>query len=326
MDQDTRCPNCGTTKYANANLKIMVNVCGHSLCESCVEQLFVKGVAKCPTCNIMLKRVQFRIQLYDDETVEKDLEIRRRLMKDLSLKEDDFSTLNEYNNYLEMFETFVHNLANDIDVIETNKKIEQFKNENATKLSKSRNKISKDLALIEQILEDEMMEENDRNLNKEDEPNLMAQKVAEYKENLIDALVSSDLPAEMIMNSQKRQAEKEWAMIEKLQTQQTRKPKRQQKITSTGVRLGNYDPYLFEEKMDTVEEGSQFVYIPMKIVHVGPACPTPRTIQKNNYLENVRRSEATELAGGFYSLYPCQRALQEAIMDLTFCPKTIKSN
>lgn len=324
MDQDTRCPNCGTTKYANANLKIMVNVCGHSLCESCVEQLFVKGAAKCPTCNIMLKRVQFRIQLYDDETVEKDLEIRRRLMKDLSLKEDDFPSLNKYNDYLEMFETFVHNLANDIDVIETNKKIEQFKNENAAKLSKSRNKISKDLALIEQILEDELLEENDRALNKDDEPNLMAQKVAEYKENLIDALVSSDLPAESVINFKMKEAKKEWAIIEnneQIKLQQTRKQKRKEKITSTGIRIGNYDPYLFEERMDTVEEGPQFVYIPMKIEHVGPACPTPRTIQRNNYLENVRRSEIMELAGGFYSIYPCQRALQEAIMDLTFCPK-----
>jgi hypothetical protein len=37
------CPRCKTTSYRNPNMKLMVNVCGHNLCESCVELLFVKG-------------------------------------------------------------------------------------------------------------------------------------------------------------------------------------------------------------------------------------------------------------------------------------------
>jgi CDK-activating kinase assembly factor MAT1 len=43
MDLEEGCPRCKTTKYRNPSLKLMVNVCGHSLCVSCVELLFVKG-------------------------------------------------------------------------------------------------------------------------------------------------------------------------------------------------------------------------------------------------------------------------------------------
>lgn len=41
---DQVCPKCKTTKYRNPSLKLMVNVCGHTLCESCVDLLFVKGI------------------------------------------------------------------------------------------------------------------------------------------------------------------------------------------------------------------------------------------------------------------------------------------
>ena len=34
--------------YQNPSLKLMVNDCGHSLCSSCVNLLFVHGQAPCP--------------------------------------------------------------------------------------------------------------------------------------------------------------------------------------------------------------------------------------------------------------------------------------
>lgn len=40
---DQICPRCKTTRYRNPSLKLMVNVCGHTLCENCVELLFIKG-------------------------------------------------------------------------------------------------------------------------------------------------------------------------------------------------------------------------------------------------------------------------------------------
>ena len=57
---DQACPKCKTTKYRNPNMKLMVNVCGHNLCENCVELLFVKGSGACPECNVPLRRGNFR--------------------------------------------------------------------------------------------------------------------------------------------------------------------------------------------------------------------------------------------------------------------------
>lgn len=107
---DQVCPKCKTTKYRNPSLKLMVNVCGHTLCESCVELLFVKGMSifvpktitigilfdcefvlfvgsgSCPECNVPLRRNNFRVQMFEDPMVEKEVDIRRRILRDYNKK------------------------------------------------------------------------------------------------------------------------------------------------------------------------------------------------------------------------------------------------
>lgn len=326
MDE-VRCPNCGTTKYANVHMRMMVNVCGHSLCENCVDLLFLKGVGNCPTCNVVLKRSQFKIQLYDDEDVEKDLQIRRKLLKEINLKEDDFESLREYNDFLETFESFVYNLANDIDTEETKRQIGQFKSENAGKTTKNRNKMSKDLELIEQLLEEEREAAANRNIGFSNGSSIVAKKVAAQKENLLDALLKSDLPAELILQSHKRKMETELSVISDEEARiadqraATLAMKRQQKFTfSSGITFGNSGTNVFNEDAAHDFEAARFVYQPTEISTVGPPCPTPRTIVRNQYLVHIRPPNQADLAGGFSALYPCQRALQEAIIDLSFIP------
>ena len=48
---DQVCPRCKTTKYRNPNMKLMVNVCGHNICETCVELLFVKVSSRLSSYN-----------------------------------------------------------------------------------------------------------------------------------------------------------------------------------------------------------------------------------------------------------------------------------
>ena len=40
---DAVCPRCKTSKYHKPSMKMLVNVCGHAICESCVNVLFQKG-------------------------------------------------------------------------------------------------------------------------------------------------------------------------------------------------------------------------------------------------------------------------------------------
>ncbi|XP_017302034.1 CDK-activating kinase assembly factor MAT1 [Diaphorina citri] len=117
---DQECPRCKTTKYRKPTLKLMVNICGHPLCEGCVDLLFLKGTGNCYECNQPLRRGNFRVQLFDDSSVEKEVEIRKKLLKDYNKVEEDFNSLAEYNDYLEEIEEIVFNLCNNIDILETN--------------------------------------------------------------------------------------------------------------------------------------------------------------------------------------------------------------
>ncbi|KAL9697159.1 hypothetical protein quinque_000600 [Culex quinquefasciatus] len=141
---DQGCPRCKTTKYRNPSLKLMVNVCGHTLCESCVELLFLK------------------VQLFEDSNVDKEVQIRKRILKEFQQREDDFNSLAEYNDYLEMIEEIVFNLCNNIDIINTNKRIEQYKKENRDVILKNKTKLSKDEIELEELIEVEKEQTDQR--------------------------------------------------------------------------------------------------------------------------------------------------------------------
>lgn len=79
--------------------------------------------------------------------VEKEIDIRKRVLKDYNKKEEDFVTLREYNDYLEEIETIIYNLTNNIDVVTTNKKIEQYKKDNKELIMKNKVKIGKSILI-----------------------------------------------------------------------------------------------------------------------------------------------------------------------------------
>ncbi|KAK8376049.1 hypothetical protein O3P69_008636 [Scylla paramamosain] len=133
---ETQCPQCRSTKYRNPQMKLMVNVCGHPMCDSCVRMYFIKESAPCPECEIILKRSKFRVQIYEDPLVEKELAIRRKVMKVYNMSEDDFPTLEEWNAYLEEIEEIVYNITNDINKPEMEKKIENYEKQNKNEIRK----------------------------------------------------------------------------------------------------------------------------------------------------------------------------------------------
>jgi CDK-activating kinase assembly factor MAT1 len=96
------------------------------------------GSGSCPDCGVPLRRSNFRVQLFEDAFVEKEVDIRRRVLKDFNKREEDFETLQDYNAYLEEVETIIFNLVNNIDIIATNQRIDQFKRENKDVIAKNR--------------------------------------------------------------------------------------------------------------------------------------------------------------------------------------------
>jgi CDK-activating kinase assembly factor MAT1 len=153
------------------------------------------------------------VQLFEDPKVEKEVDIRKRILRDFNKKEEDFANLSDYNDYLEMVEELIYNLMHNIDIINTNKRIEQYKKENKDIILKNKQKISREEYELEQIIEIEreqaeqrekeimMIEiENRKNKNKN-------------KEELIDSLMGSYEDANKIVEKFAQKAEEEQKVV-----------------------------------------------------------------------------------------------------------------
>ena len=103
---------------------------------------FVSGSGACPECQVPLRRTNFRLQLFEDSLVDKEVDIRRRILRDFNKKEEDFDTLGEYNDYLEMVEDVIFNLSNNLDILETNKRIAEYKEKNKDFIARNRERVA----------------------------------------------------------------------------------------------------------------------------------------------------------------------------------------
>ncbi|XP_077298212.1 CDK-activating kinase assembly factor isoform X2 [Arctopsyche grandis] len=308
--EDQACPRCKTTKYRNPSLKLMVNVCGHALCESCVDLLFLKGSGSCPECNVPLRRSNFRIQMFEDSKVEKEVDIRKRLLKDYNKKEEDFSTLKDFNDYLEEIETIVFNLTNNVDIIGTNKRIEQYKKDNKDVIMKNKTRAGREEIELEEILDMEKQEEEQRRaeiirLEKE----AKKRKIRE-KEALIDELMFSQENAKNIINTFTQNV---------INTKEEIKPPapiaKQVSQFSTGVKFTRGSSAL--PPLPQIIEGPLYVYNPPPNVIVqGPSPPEFKDLESTGYMRHISTETTAEKAGGYTSHLACLKSLQEALAGL----------
>nr|XP_034324444.1 CDK-activating kinase assembly factor MAT1 [Crassostrea gigas] len=307
---DQGCPRCKTTKYRNPSLKLLVNVCGHSLCETCVEALFVKGSGICPECGTALRKNNFRVQLFEDPFIEKEIEVRRKILKDYNKKEEDFKTLEEYNDYIEMIETLIFNIVNNIDVDETRQMIEQYKRENKDQINKGRNKKSKDEEYLECLIEQEKEESSLKRKFIVEEEQREKDSKKKHKEALLDELMFSDRSALDILNEHKTDIDKE---------NELRVPVMATTKFSTGIKLGAQGPFM-SVPQQTVE---LFTYSPIHLDVLGPDPPDEEALETNGYLRHIRSASDEEKGGGFESKLACMRALLDAVNGLFYLPDQV---
>ncbi|KAK0079561.1 hypothetical protein PV326_008666 [Microctonus aethiopoides] len=311
--EDQACPRCKTTKYRNPSLKLMVNVCGHTLCESCVDLLFLKGSGSCPECKTPLKRTHFRVQMFEDAMVEKEVDIRKRILRDFNKKEEDFSTLREYNDYLEEIENIVFNLSNNIDILETNKKIEQYKRENREIIMKNKTKLGRTECELQELMELEKQKEEERRLEIVREEMELKKKKIRDKEALIDELMFSEGNAKNIVETfaSTIQSAKEKA------TKTSSAPRATQ--FSTGIKFGKQGTQGFLP-VPKIEEGPLYKYVPIEQEMEGPPAPITHEVISRGYLNHIRAETQSDKAGGFRGTIACLRALQEAMAGLYHNP------
>jgi len=296
----------------------MINECGHSLCKKCVDNLFVRQSAPCPTCGRTLKKSGFWEQTFDDPLVAKEIHIRKKLQKTFNLKEDDFPTLRAYNDYLEQVETFVLNLTNEIDVDETKQRVEQFQREHEDVIARNRTRRSKDDEWIQKMLYEEeshrraqMESMNAASSGGNENSGTTGRKGEEEMRALIAEFMSSDIPAEFIVNDKKRQQ-----YLAKMAAEQ----EKQKNDASSGVRDRSKHHQIDQKEqivpLSAVNDGERFVYEPEKMELNGPPVPSMKELESLGYLKHMRPASLWQLAGGYHESLGCYRALLDAHCDL----------
>lgn len=147
-----RCPVCQSDRYLNPNMKFLVNPeCYHKMCESCVARIFTLGPAPCPTCGRQLRRNKFRAQTFSDVHIEKEVDTRRRLAKIFNRLEEDFQSLEAYNDYLEEVEMITFNLISGVDVEKTERKVRAYESVNKSAITVNNLKEAAELAEAQEI-------------------------------------------------------------------------------------------------------------------------------------------------------------------------------
>ncbi|XP_078518214.1 CDK-activating kinase assembly factor MAT1 [Lissotriton helveticus] len=307
---DQGCPRCKTTKYRNPSLKLMVNVCGHTLCESCVELLFVRGAGSCQECGTALRKNNFRVQLFEDPTVDKEVEIRKKVLKIYNKREEDFRSLNEYNDYLEEIEDIVFNLTNNVDLENTKKKMEMYQKENKEVIQKNKIKLTREQEVLEEALEEERNANTQRRvlIKKEEQMQQILKK--KNKQALLDDLESSHLPAALLLAQHKDRSTQLEIKLEK-------QPKPNKPVTfSTGIKMGQHVSLAPITKL----EGTLYEYKPIQLETYGPDVPQLELLGRLGYLNHVRAASPQDQAGGYMSSLACHRAVQDAFSGLFWQP------
>ncbi|KAH7155875.1 CDK-activating kinase assembly factor MAT1-domain-containing protein [Dactylonectria estremocensis] len=115
LDQDETCPVCKTTRYFNRDMEFRINPeCYHRMCKTCVERIFKDGPNQCPYagCHKTLRLRGFKSAFFADLRVEREVDIRRRVAAVFNKVEEDFETLDSFNDYLFMVECLTDDLVN----------------------------------------------------------------------------------------------------------------------------------------------------------------------------------------------------------------------
>ncbi|QKX53651.1 uncharacterized protein TRUGW13939_00730 [Talaromyces rugulosus] len=128
-DEDEVCPICKSSRYLNPDMRFLINPeCYHRMCESCVDRIFSSGPNACPVigCKKTLRKARFRTQTFEDIGVEREVDIRKRVMGILNRREDEFDSKLDWDNFLEQRETMIMNLVTGVDVAKTEANLRKY--------------------------------------------------------------------------------------------------------------------------------------------------------------------------------------------------------
>jgi CDK-activating kinase assembly factor MAT1 len=134
-DSEEYCPVCKSSRYLNPAIKFLIEpACYHKMCSSCVDRLFGNGPSNCPVagCGKRLRSQRFRKQTFGDLTVEREVDVRKRVNKVFNRREVEFATKREWDDYLETVEGTTFDIVNGTkeEVEAAEKELRDYEEEN----------------------------------------------------------------------------------------------------------------------------------------------------------------------------------------------------
>lgn len=175
---------------------------------------------------------------------------------------------------------------------------------------KNKSKVGREEYEIEELLEIEKQQEEERKRQLEDLEKENKKRKLREKEALIDELMFSYEDASSIVSVYANKLEQ---VREEAKIVPAVKPSTQ---FSTGIQFTRgVGPSGFLP-VPKVDDGPLYVYSEPKMVCDGPPPPTPMDIVNKGYVRNVMTENLLERAGGYTSSYACHRAVLEALQGL----------
>ncbi|KAL4065351.1 CDK-activating kinase assembly factor MAT1-domain-containing protein [Scleroderma yunnanense] len=208
FSMDDQCPVCKSDRYLNPKLRLLVSSCYHKMCESCIDRLFTLGPAPCPICQKVLRKLAFTPQTFEDLTVEKEVAVRRRIAKEFNKRREDFPDLRSYNDYLEEVEDITFNLINEINIPETEARIDAYRKENAALIELNVRRDEQYAQELRDQEEQDRLEREQRAMEARREQELEREEKEKGRREIIDRLETSSKDAAKVIAKSRAEANK----------------------------------------------------------------------------------------------------------------------
>ncbi|CAH0493218.1 unnamed protein product [Peronospora farinosa] len=173
-----RCCVCGTSaeddsNYLNTKMKMLISKCGHRFCDHCIKREFQhQREIACPACQKAVKKSQLQDKTIEELNFAKETSIRKKVTKDYNKTEDDFDTLDEYNDYLETLENLIFDLVygNEGEKTAAQKQWKQYRQENAISIATNdAKKADEERRMAQLIAEQQRLAEERRQLQQRED-------------------------------------------------------------------------------------------------------------------------------------------------------------
>ncbi|KAF0693611.1 Aste57867_15476 [Aphanomyces stellatus] len=198
MDDDfaAKCCVCGTSLEDDANIlnttmKMRISKCGHHYCDRCVKLEFQHHreitCAK-PGCGKLVKKAQLQDKTKEEQDFNKDMTIRKKVLKIYNKTGEDFNSLDEFNGYLEDVEDLIFDLLSEDDAVKeaANTRMKQYKQENALLINANEAKKAEEERRVLHVIEEQRRLADERRRVQAHEDNKFQADVERQKAQLME--------------------------------------------------------------------------------------------------------------------------------------------